>query len=965
MMFRSRCIAFLAVCGACTSAAMADGFGFEGAQYVVGGGLNNVVDGNGNTWQKEGTETSDWIVDNVVVSPLANPLVGGASTKSVRFDMAGPFARLGMDLANPVLTGIVTLQWDFRNDVRLSGNSVCNFYMLNRSVAPAEVINTNVDILWRFYIQNGGNFAAAQNVQTGLGGSASVADFFGIFGDCRGQAPAFPDIYCNNAFSPQLFPEAQGANDRWYRVKMWLDLSDTANPGRLLYAAIYDINCGSEVQVAEHHIVNQLTPIKKFNNTAPTELRAFQLRATGGDPNDANPIDHRMWVDNIVIAADPTFVVPSPIASPPVPATTLNADAGTQEVTTAFTLPTSAGDSPSICRSGSNFYTLDNSNGLTTWSGGGSSTFTDDALEVEFSSDPTGIMTADTSGNLYAVANLVGSPGAGWRDLLRYDSGTGTWVQVTDGDIAGNTGNHSAALLTFGGTNHVVHAWTGAPEYPSLNTDGTRGPSLLNVGNRWAGACTEKFADGSTGNELYFLQQTDAVGNPISNNVQEFNAIYRAGYGIGCDAGNTLRTRVSNTARLLPWVTNAPDGADVNRHAMEYEPARDRVWVIRAGGSNEIGIYDTAQDRFGVLKLTRNSVPLAMDRADIQLSADGSQMYIMSRGEPAVYAVSTNVTFVNTGACIVGPNCSLMTMADCATAGGAYQGDNNTCPPPGACCNGDTCTISYQVTCAAGGGTFQGDNTVCNDYTVGAGGAFEDIFATGTDVPGIGDDDSVTIPIGFSFTHFGNTYTDVRVGANGYLSFSGTDGAQSWVPNIGSADEPNNLIAGLWTDLSPQCTVGGLKYEVRGTAPSRRLIVQWTNVTQFTGDCNTPVDQNTFQIVLFEGSNNAEVHFGLLNEPDSTPLPAYQSGVENADGSQSVLVDNSLIVDNGSVALTQTPNPCLCPADFNNSGTVSVQDIFDFLAAYFSGNPAADVNHSGTVSVQDIFDFLALYFAGC
>jgi hypothetical protein len=54
-----------------------------------------------------------------------------------------------------------------------------------------------------------------------------------------------------------------------------------------------------------------------------------------------------------------------------------------------------------------------------------------------------------------------------------------------------------------------------------------------------------------------------------------------------------------------------------------------------------------------------------------------------------------------------------------------------------------------------------------------------------------------------------------------------------------------------------------------------------------------------------------------------------------------------------------------CAADFNGSGAVSVQDIFDFLAAYFSQDPRADFNHSGLISVQDIFDFLAAYFAGC
>ncbi len=54
-----------------------------------------------------------------------------------------------------------------------------------------------------------------------------------------------------------------------------------------------------------------------------------------------------------------------------------------------------------------------------------------------------------------------------------------------------------------------------------------------------------------------------------------------------------------------------------------------------------------------------------------------------------------------------------------------------------------------------------------------------------------------------------------------------------------------------------------------------------------------------------------------------------------------------------------------CPADFNLSGSVTVNDIFDFLAAWFSGDIRTDVNGLGGVSVQDIFDFLSSWFAGC
>jgi hypothetical protein len=57
-----------------------------------------------------------------------------------------------------------------------------------------------------------------------------------------------------------------------------------------------------------------------------------------------------------------------------------------------------------------------------------------------------------------------------------------------------------------------------------------------------------------------------------------------------------------------------------------------------------------------------------------------------------------------------------------------------------------------------------------------------------------------------------------------------------------------------------------------------------------------------------------------------------------------------------------------CAADFNRSGDVTVQDIFDFLATWQLRLPAADFNGIDGVTVQDIFDFLAAWNnggAGC
>jgi hypothetical protein len=57
--------------------------------------------------------------------------------------------------------------------------------------------------------------------------------------------------------------------------------------------------------------------------------------------------------------------------------------------------------------------------------------------------------------------------------------------------------------------------------------------------------------------------------------------------------------------------------------------------------------------------------------------------------------------------------------------------------------------------------------------------------------------------------------------------------------------------------------------------------------------------------------------------------------------------------------------PPTCRPDFNHSGTLTVQDIFDFLGAWFAVAPSADFDGVNGVTVQDIFGFLAAWFAGC
>ncbi len=98
-----------------------------------------------------------------------------------------------------------------------------------------------------------------------------------------------------------------------------------------------------------------------------------------------------------------------------------------------------------------------------------------------------------------------------------------------------------------------------------------------------------------------------------------------------------------------------------------------------------------------------------------------------------------------------------------------------------------------------------------------------------------------------------------------------------------------------------------------------------------------------------------------------TPFPptpfTIPPGTGLCDGANLIL---SLTINSSTVSVTADSDlvasgtRAACPCDWNHSGAISVQDIFDFLASYFGG--AGDFNGQGGSTVQDIFDFLACYF---
>ncbi len=652
-------VAAVGLAGALPASAQLSNIDFEGANYPVGPLVT--VNGGGmftntNGWQFEtagqAAGPSSFNISGTVHSPI------GGGSQSLAISHTIDARRVGVDFANPITTGVVRFQYDILRanaPIRImidantiDGDGPDNIYgNADDQTAPNSRIFGQLDVdqagAWFGFFGRGGfgiNFTSLFVNVTGAGG------------------------YYNN---PQPYPPPQNFPGRWYRVSLYFDLD---NMGRLIYGELFDISCpGGPVKIGEHHVDFQTDVITQYGDSQPfsgnpgaqNAITGFQVRIAG--TAGAGEIT---YLDNVQIQGLGTlgsgYILPTAtqIPPPPPPGPRPPDRTATYKVgAVAFTLPAPIGNFASMAYASSNsmLYTLDAANHLQKVNMAApvpAAVQLDDASEMDFVTydQPTSVMAVSADGStLYVLANNLADPANPpmfpWRDLSSYPTAATNagFTLVASGDtLGGQIGDHAVSLLTVGGVRKLYHAWSGASFYASLNANGSVGPGLNNVGNRWAGATTEAFADGAVGSTMFYLQQTDADGNPISNNSQAYNAIYSYNAGITGEqvncGGQTQITRLSPSAQVLPWTTRAADGPDVNRHTMEYVPqagASGRIWIARAAGTPHVGVYDIATDTWGTLTLLDNTGgPLDITKGDIQLV--GNTMLAMTDGRSAVYS---------------------------------------------------------------------------------------------------------------------------------------------------------------------------------------------------------------------------------------------------------------------------------------------------------------------------------------
>lgn len=170
----------------------------------------------------------------------------------------------------------------------------------------------------------------------------------------------------------------------------------------------------------------------------------------------------------------------------------------------------------------------------------------------------------------------------------------------------------------------------------------------------------------------------------------------------------------------------------------------------------------------------------------------------------------------------------------------------------------------------------------------------------------LGDDVSVEIPIGFSFPFYQKEYSEVRIGSNGYLTFSDMGNDYYNIP-FPSPIEPNSIIAPYWADLVESET-GGVYYKTQGNAGKRKLIITWD---QYMHWYYSPTDTATFQVILseFDGSiqfNYQDLDFGdvFFNYGATATV-----GTESFDGSVGYLYLFADAVMEDEMSILLNPDP--------------------------------------------------------
>ncbi|MEM1038031.1 MAG: tandem-95 repeat protein, partial [Pseudomonadota bacterium] len=496
------------------------------------------------------------------------------------------------------------------------------------------------------------------------------------------------------------------------------------------------------------------------------------------------------------------------------------------------------------------------------------------------------------------------------------------------------------------------------------------------------------FRPPQTGANAIYNMQVSATATEVApeNTVGQATAT-RSGIGLLIDlnndndpvsAANDFATTFTGQQVAIPVLDNdfAPDGgAFVTQIDGAAISQLDSVTL--AGGQGEVSINTFGQLVFEASSSFSGTVRFAYTVEDIDGSVDTALVTVdvlpswsvtanptVQEGDPITFNVTLDGSLQQGVTASVG--LVLEDITTDFTDYGAFVGAVN-----------DSITNSGQDGFSFDGTTLTyvgPDSGYTPSYTTG-GSDFIDISSSGQELT-LGADGLIQRNIGFSFPFYGDTFTNLFISADGYVTF-GTPTAETDNFELdGTAFGGRPAIAAYWDALNQG--TGSVFTETIGSTPgARQFVIQWNEV----GADADPGSNGTFQIVLNEADGSVRINYddvdfgGNADEADSASI-----GLENRNGSAdsfsfntagAVESGSSILFNRGTVsnptltiALPTVDDPNFEPAEDvrlrltgatgsavgSNTATVSI-DVSDNTAPV-AVDDTLDVFESGSGSIN-------------
>ncbi|HEX5013824.1 MAG TPA: carboxypeptidase regulatory-like domain-containing protein [Candidatus Limnocylindrales bacterium] len=172
-----------------------------------------------------------------------------------------------------------------------------------------------------------------------------------------------------------------------------------------------------------------------------------------------------------------------------------------------------------------------------------------------------------------------------------------------------------------------------------------------------------------------------------------------------------------------------------------------------------------------------------------------------------------------------------------------------------------------------------------------------------TDTALFGDDFAGRLKLPFAFKFYGESYTQLFISDNGYLTFGGPDQFNPFPTSIPSDDPPNAAIYPLWRDLFLGDT-SQVAYNLTGLVGARKYTVEFTDV-----GVRGSKDTVDFEVKLYETGERLDILYGN-NPANPGDGRGATIGIENADGTDALefSFSDSLLTPNSAFRYEPMPS---------------------------------------------------------